>query len=93
MRRCTSMGSPMNVVPTADAEGAFAGDYAAGEVWVVVDAPGAVLVDGAEVELPRTGAHRVRRHPAHAEGRIAITPVGPTRVLRTVFGPGAAPTA
>jgi hypothetical protein len=79
------------VVPTADADGPYAGRYTAGEVWVVVDGPGEVLVDGTPVALDRVGAHRVRRHERSARGEITIAGTGTARVLRTAFLPGLAP--
>lgn len=78
------------VVPTPDVEGPYAGPYTAGEVWVTVDRPGAVLVDGAEVAVDRIGAHRVVRHERSQAGEIAVAESGDARVLRTGFLPGLA---
>lgn len=78
------------VVPTAGVDGPFSGSYAAGEVWVVVDGPGVVSVNGAAHELDRVGAHRVIRHERHERGELRIEPAPGTRVLRTVFMPGLA---
>jgi hypothetical protein len=78
------------VVPSADVDGPYAGPYTAGEVWVVVDRPGEVLVDGETVALDRVGAHRVRRHERSEQGEVAIAESGGARVLRTAFLPGLA---
>ncbi len=79
------------IVPTADVDGPYAGAYTAGEVWVVVDRPGTVLVDGEERPLDRVGAHRVLQHPVSQRGEVTIAEQGEARVLRTAFLPGLAP--
>lgn len=79
------------VVPTADAAGAHTGHYAAGEVWVVVDGPGSVRVDGVDHALGRVGAHRVIAHEAHTAAAVAIEAGDGVRVLRTAFAAGLAP--
>lgn len=78
------------VVPTADVEGPHTGPYAAGEVWVVVDRPGTVVVNGEPRTLDRLGAHRVIRHDRHTAGELAITATGDATVLMTAFLPGLA---
>jgi hypothetical protein len=78
------------VVPTASADGGWDGAYAAGEVWVVVDRPGTVFVDGSPRELGRVGAHRLVRHERHAHGRITIEAAPGVEILRTAFLPGLA---
>jgi hypothetical protein len=79
------------VVPTADVAGAYSGDYAAGEVWVVVDRPGTVTVNGTPHALDRVGAHRVVRHERHAAGTLSVLPEPGVEVLMTAFLPGLAP--
>ena len=79
------------VVPTDDVAGPHDGPFAAGEVWIVVDGPGTVDVDGTPFVLDRFGAHRVAAFDGHRTGSIAIAPHDGVRVLRTVFGPGLAP--
>jgi hypothetical protein len=79
------------VVPTADVAGAYSGDYAAGEVWVVVDRPGTVTVNGTPHALDRVGAHRVIRHERHAAGTLSVLPEPGVEVLMTAFLPGLAP--
>jgi hypothetical protein len=79
------------VVPTADVSGAYGGDYSAGEVWVVVDRPGTVTVNGSAHELDRMGAHRVIRHERHASGALELRPAAGVEVLATAFLPGLAP--
>ena len=76
------------VVPTDDVRGPYQGPYAAGEVWVVVDAPGAIEVDGERRELRRAGAHRVSAHDRHTAGTVAIDSREGVEVLRTAFAPG-----
>lgn len=78
------------VVPTAAVEGAHEGRYAAGEVWVAVDGPGVVTVNGTAHELDRVGAHRVVRHGRHSSGDLRIEAQAGVQVLRTVFMPGLA---
>jgi hypothetical protein len=78
------------VVPTADVEGAYAGPYAAGEVWVVVDRPGTVTVNGTPHALDRVGAHRVIRHERHTAGELQVAGDGTADVLMTAFLPGLA---
>ena len=78
------------VIPTADVAGPYSGAYAAGEVWVVVAAPGTVEVDGRPLALTRAGAHRVVAHERHTEATIAIRAVD-ADILRTAFAPGLAP--
>ena len=78
------------VVPTAGVDGAHSGPYAAGEVWVVVDGPGTVTVNGRTLELDRVGAHRVVRHERHEAGEVEIVAEPGVEVLRTVFLPGLA---
>lgn len=78
------------VVPTADVEGPYAGPYAAGEVWVVVDRPGTVAVNGEPHVLDRVGAHRVLRHERHTAGEVEVTGDGSAEVLMTAFLPGLA---
>ncbi len=80
------------VVPTADVEGPYSGPYAAGEVWVIVDGPGTVTVNGEQHVLDRLGAHRVIRHARHAAGEVTVEPDGEVEVLATAFLPGLAPT-
>jgi hypothetical protein len=75
------------VVPTADVEGPYEGPYAAGEVWVVVDGPGTVTVNGEAHVLDRLGAHRVIRHDRHTVGELQVAGDG---VLMTAFLPGLA---
>ena len=79
------------VVPTTDVPGAHDGAYAAGEVWVVVDRPGTVIVNGTSHELDRMGAHRVIRHERHEAGTVEIVPGPGVEVLVTAFLPGLAP--
>jgi hypothetical protein len=79
------------VVPTEDVAGPYDGPFAAGEVWVVVDGPCTIEVDGMPLALMRIGAHRVRVGDRHATGSIAIAAGAGARVLRTAFGPGLAP--
>lgn len=79
------------VVPTADVEGAYRGAYAAGEVWVVVDGPGTVVVNGEAHALGRVGAHRVIRHEHHTAGEVEVAGDGTAAVLMTAFLPGLAP--
>ena len=79
------------VVPTADAAGAHTGPYAAGEVWVVVDGPGSVRVDGIDRALGRAGAHRVIAHEEHTAAAVRIEAGDGVRVLRTAFAAGLAP--
>jgi len=79
------------VVPTPDVDGAYSGPYAAGEVWVVVDRPGTVTVNGAPHELDRMGAHRVIRHERHEAGTVTVTATPGVTVLQTAFLPGLAP--
>lgn len=79
------------VVPTADVGGAYDGPYAAGEVWVVVDAPGTVVVNGEPHVIDRMGAHRVIRHEGHATGELSVTAAPGVSVLTTAFLPGLAP--
>lgn len=78
------------VVPTADVQGAYTGPYAAGEVWVVVDRPGTVVVNGTPRTLDRLGAHRVIRHEHHTAGELTVTATGETAILMTAFLPGLA---
>ena len=78
------------VVPTADVEGPFDGAYAAGEVWVVVDRPGTVLVNDEPRELDHLGAHRVIRHERHTAGELRVAGTGDAEVLMTAFLPGLA---
>ena len=78
------------VIPTADADGPYSGAYAAGEVWIVIDKPGTVEVDGRSLALTRAGAHRVVAHERHTEATIAIRAVD-ADILRTAFAPGLAP--
>ena len=78
------------VVPTTDVEGAYSGPYAAGEVWVVVDRPGTVIVDGEVRALDRLGAHRVIRHERHTAGELTVTAGEGAAVLMTAFLPGLA---
>lgn len=78
------------VVPTTAVEGAFQGPYGAGEVWIVVDGPGVVTVNGAAHELDRVGAHRVIRHERHAAGELHVEAAPGVQVLRTAFMPGLA---
>lgn len=78
------------VVPTAAVDGAFEGRYAAGEVWVVVDGPGVVTVNGTAHELDRVGAHRVIRHERHAAGHLCVEAEAGVQILRTAFMPGLA---
>jgi hypothetical protein len=79
------------VVPTADVPGAYTGSYAAGEVWVVVDRPGTVSVNGRAHVLDRMGAHRVIRHERHQTGTVEVLPEPGVDVLVTAFLPGLAP--
>jgi hypothetical protein len=76
--------------PTAVQPGSYDGPYAAGEVWVVVAAPGAVVVNGVRRELDRVGAHRVIAHELHTEGTVTVVPEPGTDVLTTAFAPGIA---
>lgn len=76
--------------PTSAQPGPYDGRYAAGEVWVVVAAPGTVLVNGVRHDLDRAGAHRVIAHDAHTEGTVTVEPGPGTDVLTTVFAPGLA---
>lgn len=78
------------VVPTADVEGAYAGAYAAGEVWVVVDGPATITVNGEDHVLDRLGAHRVIRHDRHTAGELRIAGDDAGAVLSTAFLPGLA---
>lgn len=89
--RPADAGDALVVVPTDDVPGPYAGPFAAGEVWVVVDGPCTVGVDGTPTVLTRIGAHRIRVRERHGTGSIAITPGAGARVLRTAFGPGLAP--
>lgn len=79
------------VVPTADVPGPYAGPYAAGEVWVVVDRPGTVTVNGTVHALDRLGAHRVIRHERHERGTVEVLAGADVEVLATAFLPGLAP--
>ena len=67
-----------------------AGAYAAGEVWVVVDRPGTVLVNGEVRVLDRLGAHRVIRHERHTAGELQRRRGRDATVLMTAFLPGLA---
>jgi thiol-disulfide isomerase/thioredoxin len=78
------------VVPTADVEGPYAGAYAAGEVWVVVDGPATITVNGEDHVLDRLGAHRVIHHDRHTAGELRIAGDETGAVLATAFLPGLA---
>jgi len=78
------------VVPTADVDGPLCGRYAAGEVWVVVDRPGTITVNGEAFAFDRVGAHRVIRHERHAAGEVEVIAGDGVEVLRTAFLPGLA---
>ena len=78
------------VVPTADVDGPYAGAYAAGEVWVVVDGPATITVNDEVRVLDRLGAHRVIRHDRHTAGEVRIAGRDVGAVLATAFLPGLA---
>lgn len=78
------------VVPTADREGAWSGEYGAGEVWVVTGGAGTLEVNGTPVELPAAGAHLVVEHPRHTVAELSLSPADGLEVLATCFGPGLA---
>ncbi|CAB4932691.1 unannotated protein [freshwater metagenome] len=78
------------VLPTAEHDGPHSGPYAAGEVWIITDRPGTVLVNGEAHELAHPGAHLVLAHERHTEGDLTIEPQGDVTVLQTWFAPGLA---
>ncbi len=80
--------------PTADVEGAHAGAYEAGGVWVVTDGTGSLAArsDAARVELAlqAPGAYPLFEHPGHERAELLIEPGPGVRVIATCFTPGLA---
>jgi hypothetical protein len=70
---------------TPDVAGAFSGAYEAGGVWVVVDGPGLVVVNGRSVRFEEPGCFAVLEHPRHTAGTVEISG---SSVVATCFTPG-----
>jgi hypothetical protein len=75
---------------TADVEGAYSGEYAAGSVWVVVDGAGSVTANGREIEIPGPGAYPLIEHERHTEGELSLEAGDGVTVVATCFTPGVA---
>jgi hypothetical protein len=81
------------VVPTDDQPGAWSGPYEAGAVWGVFEGSGDVVVNGATVAIPDTGAFSLLEHECHEHGVLELE-VGDGLVCHAVcFTPGLAPPA
>lgn len=79
------------VVPTPEQEGAYNGEYGAGEVWAVVDGEGEMLVNGMAVQVGVPGAMRLINHGVYTESLLRLEPGDGVTVHATVFTPGIAP--
>jgi thiol-disulfide isomerase/thioredoxin len=80
--------------PTPACEGAHAGPYEAGGVWVVTDGAGAIAASSddarAELALTAPGAYPLFEHARHTSAELRIEPDSGVRVIATCFTPGLA---
>jgi thiol-disulfide isomerase/thioredoxin len=83
--------SALLVIPTADAEGAYCGDYQAGAVWVVIAGTGTLEVNGQTRRVENPGAHPIITHPRSTSDTLDLRPGPGVEVLATCFIPGLAP--
>jgi hypothetical protein len=72
---------------TEDQPRAYSGPYEAGGVWVVVDGPGSVTVNGREVSFEDPGCYPLIEHQRHTAGTLELAG---ERVIATCFTPGVA---
>jgi len=75
---------------TADQAGAYSGPYEAGGVWAVLDGPGVLYVNGAEVTIPSAGAHQLIEHARHTHAVLDLTAGDGVDCVATCFTPGLA---
>jgi hypothetical protein len=72
---------------TEDQPGAYSGPYEAGGVWVVVDGPGPVTVNGRALRFEEPGCYPLIEHSRHTAATLALSG---ERVIATCFTPGVA---
>jgi hypothetical protein len=73
---------------TPDQPGAYAGPYAAGAVWAVVDGEGELRVGGRTIPVRGPGAIPLVEHERHTEGVLDFEISGDVEVYATCFTPG-----
>ena len=82
------------VVPTGDQPGAYCGPYGAGQVWVVTEASGILIVNGERREIEAAGAHLLIDHGVHSDAVLELSAEPSLTVHATCFSAGlAAPPA
>ncbi|MEI6447840.1 MAG: DipZ protein, partial [Actinomycetes bacterium] len=76
--------------PTEPVEGAHAGPYRAGGVWVRARGTGTVTADGEQFAVEGPASVELRSHARSTTGSIVIEPGPGVEVIGTVFTPGLA---
>lgn len=78
------------VVPTPDREGAWSGDYEAGEVWAIVDGTGTLHVNGREYTIDGPGPLLIVDHGEHTAARLELACGDGVSCHAVCFSPGLA---
>lgn len=81
------------VVPTADQEGCWSGDYEAGEVWAVLEGVGTLTVNGSSRAITGTGSELLIRHERHTAATLDLETSAGLTCHAVCFSPGLAPAA
>jgi thiol-disulfide isomerase/thioredoxin len=72
---------------TEDQPGAYSGPYEAGAVWAVLEGPGSVEVNGAEVAVEHPGAYALLDHGRHTQAVLDLRPGPGVTCHATCFTP------
>lgn len=81
------------IVPTADQPGAYCGPYGAGQVWVVSEGSGVLIVNGEPHEINAAGAHLLIDHGHHCDAVLELSAEPSLTVHATCFSAGLAAAA
>jgi AhpC/TSA family len=80
--------SALLVPQSDDVSGPYSGPYEAGGVWGVFQGSGVATVNGAEVEIPRSGAYELIVHERHTRALLELSVSDQLCVLAVCFTPG-----